>query len=654
MRMIPPHSMQTTKKHFVESLRRRPFSGPPQGFKQLSPAGWRPADGSRGCGLNFASARRQPITIFPLLLVLLALIPGCEPPGARALLEGKKLLDAGEYARAIEEFRAATQLLPTNALAFNYLGLAFHQSGQVPEAERAYLRALALNHDLTEVHYDLGCLWLNQTNKLEQAKSEFTAYLLRQPNSADGWLRLGQAQLRSKELASADKSLTEALRLAPQNPETLTSLGSVRYQRKRPAEAVQLFGKALKEQPNYPPALLNLAIVAQQDLNDTPLALSKYREYLALKPVPEGVQAVRAVVRQLEQELASPVREPATNIAALTPPHSNTAKVVPTESIRPGSEPKPAVTNSIRESMLAKSEQATNTGKSVPTNVLKQTAVTNAPSTENYQVVKLAAEPVIKPAEDIGIAQRGVQPQTTDPLADPSSPTAASNEAHTQKRGFFQKINPINLFAHDSKPSSGFSPPPSGPTDATAGQTNTTTRVPAETRSFPRYTYRSPEQPVSGDRRSAEQAFTQGVQAQQARHLPEAIQSYRRAAQLDPAYFDAHYNLGLAASESSNLPMALAAYEAALAIQPESLDARYNFGLVLKQAGYFLDSVSEFERILSKYPNDGRAHLALGNLYAQQLQEPAKARQHYLAVLAIAPQSPQAGAIRYWLSDHPK
>src|SRR5215468_3995521 len=99
MRMIPPHSMQTTKKHSVESLRRRPFSGPPQGFKQLLPAGWRPADGSRGCGLNFASARRQPITIFPLLLVVLALIPGCEPPGARALLEGKKLLDGGEYAR---------------------------------------------------------------------------------------------------------------------------------------------------------------------------------------------------------------------------------------------------------------------------------------------------------------------------------------------------------------------------------------------------------------------------------------------------------------------------------------------------------------------------------------------------------------------------
>jgi tetratricopeptide (TPR) repeat protein len=100
--------------------------------------------------------------------------------------------------------------------------------------------------------------------------------------------------------------------------------------------------------------------------------------------------------------------------------------------------------------------------------------------------------------------------------------------------------------------------------------------------------------------------------------------------------------------------LALASYENALAIEPESLDGRYNFGLTLKRAGYVTDAVIQLEKILVKYPNDARTHLALGNLYAQQLQDTAKAREHYLAVLAMAPQSPQAGAIRYWLSDHPK
>jgi tetratricopeptide (TPR) repeat protein len=143
------------------------------------------------------------------------------------------------------------------------------------------------------------------------------------------------------------------------------------------------------------------------------------------------------------------------------------------------------------------------------------------------------------------------------------------------------------------------------------------------------------------------------VQAQQAHRLPEAVQAYRLAAQQDPSLFEAHYNLGLAATEAGNLPAALAAYEDALAVQPHSLDARYNFALVLKQANYLVDAVNELERVLASYPNESRAHLALGNLYAQQFHLPARARQHYLRVLEVEPHHPQGGAIRYWLAANP-
>jgi tetratricopeptide (TPR) repeat protein len=147
--------------------------------------------------------------------------------------------------------------------------------------------------------------------------------------------------------------------------------------------------------------------------------------------------------------------------------------------------------------------------------------------------------------------------------------------------------------------------------------------------------------------------FAQGVQAQQAHRLPEAMQSYRLATQADPTLFEAHYNLGLAATEAGNLAAALAAYEHALAVQPQSLDGRYNFALVLKQANYLGDAVNELERVLATYPNETRAHLALGNLYAQQFHQPAKARQHYLRVLEVEPRHPQASAIRYWLAANP-
>jgi Flp pilus assembly protein TadD len=299
------------------------------------------------------------------LVVLLVFLSGCTPSGPRALLEGKRLIDAGQYPQAIQKLKAASALLGgTNAVAWNYLGLAYQYAGEAAEAEWAYQRALVVNRDLSEVHYNRGCLWLAQ-NKLEAARGEFTAYTLRRPNAVEGFLKLGATQLRAREPSAAEKSFNEALRLSPQNPEALNGLGLARLQRGRAAEAEQCFENALKQQRDYRPAMLNLAIVAQQYLRDRPLALQKYREYLALKPVPANADALAVIVRQLEQELNPPVRHPVTNAAA--PPKLN------------ASVPKPPTANVTPKASAPKAEAvaaihrpaATNLGKAAATNVTK-------------------------------------------------------------------------------------------------------------------------------------------------------------------------------------------------------------------------------------------------------------------------------------------
>ncbi len=177
--------------------------------------------------------RRNPFEVeYPaifLAVLFVAFLTGCTPAGPRALLAGKRLLDEGKYPQAVEKLRTATSLLTTNAQAWNYLGLACQHAAQEVEAEKAYQRALALDHDLTEAHYNLGCLWLAQ-NKPEAAKSELIAFTLRRENSDQGLMQLGIAQLRSaelmataparlRELTEAEKSLSGALRLNPQNVE---------------------------------------------------------------------------------------------------------------------------------------------------------------------------------------------------------------------------------------------------------------------------------------------------------------------------------------------------------------------------------------------------------------------------------------------------
>ncbi len=186
------------------------------------------------------------------------------------------------------------------------------------DAVLAYQRALTLDRDLVEAHYNLGCLWLEQ-NKPDVAKTEFTAYVLRRSKAPEGWTKLGVAQLRLRDLASAEKSFSAALSLDTNNAEALNGLGLAQMQRGHPREAVQYFAAADQAQPDYAPALLNLATMARQYLRDNTLALQNYRAYLALTPRRADWDQVNAIANDLEQQMngtaASALVEPTADAA---------------------------------------------------------------------------------------------------------------------------------------------------------------------------------------------------------------------------------------------------------------------------------------------------------------------------------------------------
>src|SRR5690606_7200541 len=110
-------------------------------------------------------------------LIAAAILTGCTPPGPRALLDGERLIHAGKYTEAIAQLTVATQILPSNAQAWNHLGLAYHKAGQAINAQKAYEQARRLDLNLTAVRYNLGCLLLEENN-LQPAIAELTAYTL--------------------------------------------------------------------------------------------------------------------------------------------------------------------------------------------------------------------------------------------------------------------------------------------------------------------------------------------------------------------------------------------------------------------------------------------------------------------------------------------
>src|SRR5207248_1859637 len=110
-----------------------------------------------------------------------------------------------------------------------------------------------------------------------------------------------------------------ALRLRPDIIQAWNGLGVAQTQRRRPKDALNSFTTALQKQPNYPPALLNVAILHQQYLNNRPLALQKYQDYLELDPAPREAATVQEIVRQLRVELTPPARREPTNSLSLLP-----------------------------------------------------------------------------------------------------------------------------------------------------------------------------------------------------------------------------------------------------------------------------------------------------------------------------------------------
>ncbi|HEX3890086.1 MAG TPA: tetratricopeptide repeat protein, partial [Verrucomicrobiae bacterium] len=375
------------------------------------------------------------------------------------------------------------------------------------------------------------------------------------------------------------------------------------------------------------------------------LALENYHKYLALTPRPANWDEVNAIVNSLEKPAA---------VTSANPPQTQNPPPNPTPV---ASETRAQIQVTTRPMT---SQRVQNSTPRANSNLPPRT-FSNAPT----QVVKVQPEPVIAAAPQ---KKPAVEPEIELPP-----------EQAPENHGFFHKLNPSHWFA-SSKPEkkydkSGLTPLPSpdsqndrvaqtalSPSNSKPVVENSPTPTVSEKPvkivesappAFPRYLYLSPRKPASGDRVAASGSFTKAREAEQNSQWSDAMEWYRRATESDPTWFEAEYNYGVLAYRLQNYSQALAAYERALAIQSDSVDARYNFALALKAAGYAVDAVNELRKIVASNPDEVRAHLALGNLYAQQLHDNADARKHYLKVLQLDPHNPQATDIRFWLSANP-
>jgi tetratricopeptide (TPR) repeat protein len=405
----------------------------------------------------------------------------------------------------------------------------------------------------------------------------------------------------------------------------------------------------------------------------------------AVTPEPR-VQPSTAVAKT---ETSAPVQPPAVT-ATSPPPRVASAPTTPAPTpagaeavAKPPAETAPAEKAPPKDALAAKA----------PTESAAPPATQPAPATPAPETVELAAEPEIKPAVDVALTPPApakppvtppetpvarettpaARPEATPAAAAPPAAQAAAAEPEPQrKRSFFARLNPLNLIRGEDSPEKlrereakkaaeqarkaekearkEAARKPTTPVERKPAPAAATARRPESPRPvFARYNYTRPAAPAPGNRAEADRLVAEGLAAHKAGRLAEAQATYARAAQADPAHFPARFNLAVAAFEAGDLPRALTAYETALTLAPDDANARYGFALTLERAGYPLDAAAELEKILARDPRHVEAHLALANLCATTLDDRARAREHYLKVLQLQPNHPQAGQIKRWL-----
>jgi len=169
-------------------------------------------------------------------------------------LSGAAAMSLGDLPGAENAFRRALAVQPDLFQARANLGRVLAQRGDLPGAEGCYRQALKLSPDALPVINALG-LVLKAAGQTEKAMACFRRGL--EINTADSSAlnNLGVALMDSGEWAQATTCFRKALRHQPRHVNAMCNLATTLIREEKPEEAMEWCEKALGLTPDHPVAL---------------------------------------------------------------------------------------------------------------------------------------------------------------------------------------------------------------------------------------------------------------------------------------------------------------------------------------------------------------------------------------------------------------
>jgi len=206
---------------------------------------------------------------------------GASPPESQ-LIRLLEHYQNGRYVNAAKSAISITEQYPHHQFSWKVLAAALKQTGKVPEALVANQKAVELDAQDAEAHYNLGNT-LQELNKLEDAKASYRQAIRLKPDYAKAFSDLGNTLKKLGQLKDAEASYRQAITLAPDFAGAHFNLGVTLHELDRLEEAKASYIQAIRLNPGYAEAHNNLGVTLKA-LGRLEDAEASYKQAIALKP----------------------------------------------------------------------------------------------------------------------------------------------------------------------------------------------------------------------------------------------------------------------------------------------------------------------------------------------------------------------------------
>jgi len=147
-----------------------------------------------------------------------------------------------------------------NAEAFHFLGIIACQTGKYPVAVDLIIHAIEIDSKQSPFYYSLANA-LREQGKFMEAIEAYQQAIRIQPNHADAYNNLGTVFINQNRIDDAIEAYQQAIQIQPNQGEAYYNLGNALHRQEKLEEAIEAYQQAIQIQPNHADAYNNLGVV---------------------------------------------------------------------------------------------------------------------------------------------------------------------------------------------------------------------------------------------------------------------------------------------------------------------------------------------------------------------------------------------------------